>query len=501
MRIIGKQRQLFVDDEIVASLDNVSRVMHAPVKFGGNPVLTREEPWEYGMPSLYGTVMRDPDSGLFKMWYTIVTLKGTEGFNLGYATSTDGIQWERPRLGIFASQGSMLSTSADNNLIEIGLAMPSVLYTPWDPDPRQRYKMLAGVSPGQGHQAWIGLFSADGIHWQRNPEPIFPTGKTFLPGDESTAMWDPYTLRYVAFPKVRAGAGKRLFGREKRRSVALSFSDDFIHWTMPEVVFTPDAQDDENTARRNVTYRQRLDVDQPADYTAEWYNMNVHPYEGLYLGLVSVFDASGAAPYGNQDGTMHIQLVSSRDLRHWNRLGNREPFIELGAAGSWESEMVNGASTEFVTVGDDIWIYYSGFPFSHEDEALWQPEEAKGYPRLRPGGVGLAKLRRDGFVSIDGDAQSGSVTTHPFQWEGDQLWLNGVAATGEMPGEITCELLDGPGDPIPGFTQADCVPFTGDSVRHPVSWQHPARLPAPAIGPIRLRVYLKRARLFSFWFE
>ena len=140
-------------------------------------------------------------------------------------------------------------------------------------------------------------------------------------------MWDPYGKRYVAFPKVSAGIGKRRFGREKRRSVAISSSDDFVHWTMPEVVFVPDEQDDKNTARRNVRYRDRLSVDHPDEYTAEWYNMTVHPYEGLYLGLVSVFDASGAAPYGNQDGTMHVQLVSSRDQRHWNRVGNREPFI------------------------------------------------------------------------------------------------------------------------------------------------------------------------------
>ncbi|MSP13045.1 MAG: hypothetical protein EXR62_08805 [Chloroflexi bacterium] len=496
MRTVGKQRQLFVDDEIIASLDHVRRVMHAPAKFPGNPVLARQEPWEYLMPYIYGTVMRDPDTGLFKMWYNIMTLNEGDTWHLCYATSPDGIHWERPRLGLFDFQGSK-----DNNLIERGLCAPTVLYTPWDSDTRRQYKMLAGISTGAWPEPWIGLFSADGIHWQRNPEPIFPTGKPFLPGDEATAMWDPYTGRYVAFPKVHAGAGQTRFGRGKRRSVGISYSDDFIHWTMPELVFTPDEQDDENTARRNARFRDRLSVDHPAEYTAEWYNMNVHPYEGLYLGLVSVFDASGAAPYGNQDGTMHIQLVSSRDLRHWQRAGNREPFIELGAAGAWDGEQINGASTEFVTVGDEIWIYYSGYPHTHQDETFWKPEQAKGFPRLLPGGVGLAKLRLDGFVSVDADKKGGSVTTHPFQWEGGRLWLNGVAATGEIGGEITCELLDGPGDALPGFTREDCIPFTGDSVRHPVTWQHQAGLPAPAVGPVRLRVHLKRAQLFSFWCE
>jgi hypothetical protein len=259
----------------------------------------------------------------------------------------------------------------------------------------------------------------------------------------------------------------------------------------------PDELDDQVTARRNRQYRERLSVDHPSEYTAEWYNMSVHPYEGLYLGLVSVFDASGAAPYGNQDGTMHIQLVSSRDLRHWDRIGNREPFIELGPAGSWDGEMVDGSSTEFVTVGDEIWVYYSGFPFTHQDEAIWRPEKEKGYPRLKPGGVGLAKLRRDGFVSVEGDEQGGSVTTHPFHWKGRQLFINGFAPAGQ----ITCELLDGPGDVLPGFGREDSVPFAGDSVRQLVAWKGSATLPTPSVGPVRLRVHLRQAKLYSFWVE
>ncbi|MBI3943446.1 MAG: hypothetical protein HY326_10580, partial [Chloroflexi bacterium] len=235
---------------------------------------------------------------------------------------------------------------------------------------------------------------------------------------------------------------------------------------------------------------------------------NVHPYEGQYIGLVSVFDSSGHSPYGNQDGTMHIQLTSSRDLRHWHRVGNRLPFIDLGPAGSWDGNMVNGSATDLVFVGDEIWIYYTGYPHSHMDAASWPPERDKGYPRLRPSAVGLAKLRRDGFVSIEGDEKGGSVITQPFQWETGKsgaptLYINGrITASGSIPaaggnGEIACELLDLPGDPLPGFTRADCVPFTGDSVSQPIAWQGSPTLPAG--GPLRLRVYLKRAQIYSFW--
>ena len=47
----------------------------------------------------------------------------------------------------------------------------------------------------------------------------------------------------------------------------------------------------------------------------------------------------------------------------------------------------------------------------------------------------------------------------------------------------------------------DCLPIAGDNVRLAVNWQGQDRLPAPSAGPIRLRVTLRNARLYSYWFE
>ena len=68
-------------------------------------------------------------------------------------------------------------------------------------------------------------------------------------------------------------------------------------------------------------------------------------------------------------------------------------------------------------------------------------------------------------------------------------------------GEIACEFLDAAGDPIPGLTRDDCVPFTGDGVRQLVSWSGQASLPSAALGAVRLRIYLRSAQLYSYWFE
>lgn len=63
-------------------------------------------PWEK-MASLYGTVLRDPSDGLFKMWYLtgpyadgMIEVRGRQALGnitlLGYATSQDRLcRWRR----------------------------------------------------------------------------------------------------------------------------------------------------------------------------------------------------------------------------------------------------------------------------------------------------------------------------------------------------------------------------------------------------------------------
>ena len=59
--------------------------------------------------------------------------------------------------------------------------------------------------------------------------------------------------------------------------------------------------------------------------------MPVFPCESLYIGLPTMFEASGNIPLprGNQDGFNSVKLASSRDLKRWNKVGRRESFIPV----------------------------------------------------------------------------------------------------------------------------------------------------------------------------
>src|SRR5262245_9253141 len=89
---LGRSRQLFLDDRLIASSTGLRRVWHSPEKFRGNPVLRREKSWEGSGPYTYGTVLFDAPSRTFKLWYNCYVGKQPD-YWVYYATSSDGIHW------------------------------------------------------------------------------------------------------------------------------------------------------------------------------------------------------------------------------------------------------------------------------------------------------------------------------------------------------------------------------------------------------------------------
>ena len=126
---IGPERQLFLDDLLIESLDGLEIVMQRPVKPDA-PVLEGTQPWERGVASIIGNSLHyDEEDGLFKAWYD------TPG-EVAYATSQDGVHWEKPSLGIREYEGS-----TDNNLISPGRNF-SVIKDARDDDLSKRYKAM-----------------------------------------------------------------------------------------------------------------------------------------------------------------------------------------------------------------------------------------------------------------------------------------------------------------------------------------------------------------------
>ncbi len=67
---IGGGTQVFLDDEMIAWVQNVKRTFHKAEPHAANPLIAKDRPWEE-MPyfTTCYSVIRD-DDGLFKVWYS-----------------------------------------------------------------------------------------------------------------------------------------------------------------------------------------------------------------------------------------------------------------------------------------------------------------------------------------------------------------------------------------------------------------------------------------------
>lgn len=474
---LGKYRQLFVDDYIIAEMRGVKRVIHKAKRHPANPLLVPEHPWEGVDLYVYGSVLYVENEKLFKMWYTSWGVNGMWGC---YATSADGIHWKKPELGLVEFMGAKA-----NNIIDFkGWNYQGVIHSPDDPDPNRRYKALSRRR---------GAFSADGLIWRVSGEsrdiPGDIEGDNVIPN-----CYDELSGRYIAFPKVVRQSGKHL-----RRSVSVSFSKDFLQWTKAETILVPDARDDERSLQRTTALRDRvMFFEQDASLrVAQFYGMCGFPYEGMYLGLLWVLDISGWKPgykkiagIGGEDGPNQIELVSSRDLHRWNRVADRELVIPVGAKDSWEAGMIYTVNRPII-VGDQIWIYYGGMGHTHGHPMYQEVTEAVGIKS----GIGLATLRLDGWVSIDAGKGEGLLTTKPLRISGKRLVIN---AECDDDGYVAVEVLDVDGKPVDGFTPSGGDRFTGDSVRHVVKWEDNPNIASLNGKDVRLRFYINSARLYSF---
>jgi hypothetical protein len=105
--------------------------------------------------------------------------------------------------------------------------------------------------------------------------------------------------------------------------------------------------------------------------------------------------------------------------------------------------------------------------------------------------------RTDGFVSLRGGPDSGSLITKPLRFAGDQLQ---IVVTTLKRGSVRVELQSSDGKPIEGFSLSDCQPLAGGGIAKHVSWKG-GDLGKLAGQAIRIRFVVHGAELYSFRFH
>lgn len=127
-------------------MQDAERVVHPGKKSA--PLIVPTKAWEGNSTYIYGSVLDDqpPGSG-YRMWYTAYA---NRTYYLCYATSEDGVTWEKPDLEIIEFQGS-----SRNNICRVGGG--TLIYDPcriWGRAGAAGNRLLPGPHhmepPGQG---------------------------------------------------------------------------------------------------------------------------------------------------------------------------------------------------------------------------------------------------------------------------------------------------------------------------------------------------------------
>jgi len=463
---IGSRRELFVDEFLIERRAGVELRLHSPTP--REVVMVCDAPWE-GTGSGYETVFRD--GPILRMYYIAADLTNADGTKMAsrplfacYAESRDGIRWVKPDLGLFEYGGSK-----HNNIVWSGPNLDN--FTPFkDPNPDCRPgEQYKAVSSGPG-----GLWaykSDDGLHWSPLADQPVITKGAF--DTQHNAFCDPVRRHYWCYI--------RDFHNEVR-DIRVATSPDFRAWTEPVLLSYGDAPDEALYTNQILPYHRapHLLLGFPTRYVERSWapSMETLPDPEHRRGRMTFHPRYGTAI---TDGL----FMSSRDGHTFRRFD--EAFLRPGPErrGNWVYgdcyqslgliEMPAPDSTAppelAFYVGENHWI---------------------GPKQLR-----RHTLRIDGFASLSARIH-GEFLTKTLTFSGKELVLNFSTSAA---GHIRVELQDSAGHPIPGFSLDESDEIFGDTLERVVTWRNQSDVSALAGRPIRLRVAMRDADIYSLIFR
>ena len=106
-------------------------------------------------------------------------------------------------------------------------------------------------------------------------------------------------------------------------------------------------------------------------------------------------------------------------------------------------------------------------------------------------------VRPDGFVSARAALSGGYLTTAPISFTGNHLSLNMSTSAA---GRVSVEIQSAHRKPLEGFTIAECDDIYGDDLEREITWNGSGDLSNLSGTPVRLRIRLSDADLYSYRF-
>jgi hypothetical protein len=479
---IGSRLELFVDDHLIDRMAGASLALHRPTP--QDVALTFDRPWE-GNSCNYPSVIKDGET--YRMYYRGMQVDYTQGDmtvqhqNVCYAESSDGINWERPSLGLVEFTGS-----TDNNIIWDGVGSNTfAVFKDANPDcePDAKFKALASGHDEKGKRNGLHAFkSHDGTHWSMMSDDLVITDGAF--DSQNLAFWDTVRGEYREYHRdFRPGRDEN--DNANGRDIKTATTKDFLNWPDPAWLnYSPGRTSQLYTNQVIPYYRApHIFLGFPTRYVDRGWTESAKKLPQLDLRRLR-------ASSNIREGTAMTDgmFMSSRDGLNFNIWP--ESFIRPGLrdTGGW-------------FYGDNYQNWGLVETASHIEGA---PDELSVYVTEARHQMGITeRLRRhtirvDGFVSVAAKMDGGDLLTHPVVFDGSQLVLN---FSSSIAGDIRVEMQDANGHTFDGFSVEDCDVVYGDDLQRTVSWNGATDVSALAGQPVRLRFALRDADLYSLQFK
>lgn len=343
------------------------------------------------------------------------------------AESADGLAW-RP-LSV-AQEGSKQLWVMPNQFLPLydkdARFAEAQVYQDLRACPEERFKALALYRRTDLLFDAPVFVSADGLTWRKlagiawhegGDAPDYPLG----------IFWNQHRESYV------------ITGRPAHcdRRVALRETRDWRSFAPPEWLMQPDALD------RAVS---------------DLYGMPAAAYRGQYVGFLEIYEPvpyvefDGVKP-GNipthkfVDGHVSCQLTYSQSGWVFQRF-LRQPFVPQDDPSAPDFGGVYPCC--LVEKEDCLWLYASVTPVEH------------GRVPRGTGAIAVYRLRKDGFALLRARNGYARVRTKALYLRDGEVLFNVCA----QQGVFRVQVATPDGDPIPGFTFADCQPFSGDDIAY-----------------------------------
>ena len=476
--LVGIQKQLLVDDYVIAQKVGVSRVLGQVKKVG--VVLEPTLPTDFKQRNPDGTakfdsfgyrttVLYNDHARKFQMWYT----PGDSRLGVGYAESADGLKWAQPLVSRDGRSNLVLQDEAKEFSCSIDTTVP------WGAADKFKGAGDSLLVPGSEVGLW---HSADGLRWTAYNQGRPVTGRAADTANQ--ILWDAAKKAHRLRTRTDLGATG---GRGEVRGTRImlhggNLDRDPTAWKAVSNTIQVNVPRQEKMAGPNSIPRLQMEA------------LTCWVYEGVYFGLMNVLtvgpltgaETGAGAELDHQTrhegDVIDAYIGISRDGLKFDQtwIQQRRPLVPRGPAGAFDMDMIQIAS-QVVTCGDEHWLYYAGFDERH-------------HSRGHRGKIALAKLPIDRFAGLAAGDKPGSFTTKPFRLDGARIEVNVDAPDGT----VQVEVLDAEGLPIPALSGPARLRAV-NGLRTPLEWKSGQAALKDTVGrTVRLRFELHRAAIYAF---